>query len=134
MTTFDETLSDDQRRRADILRRSISSETALAEYEAGADRIKQNIRDSVKRFDDIFAGNPSLLARSAEIRRRAKAEIYWQQASDDEKLAIREGVVSVEPFTGNELLTKHFLARRLDDIITDECVLNYLTNFVLGGL
>lgn len=123
--SFDDNLSPDQRRRADILRRS---------FKAGKeDPIKRDppAPGKIERFDDIFS-HASDIARAIELRRHVKAEIYWSRAGQDEKMAIRKAVAEGEPYKNNELFTKHFLGKRFQDLIRVEQVREYIIKNVLG--
>lgn len=122
--TFDEKLNDEQRRKAEILRRSMRPE---AEYT----RPDPPAPGKIERFDDIFNSKYDL-ARSHELRRRAKAELYWDQAGIEEKEAIRLAVAAEEPYKGNELFSGHFMNRRINDIISDDNVIRYIQEMVLA--
>lgn len=132
MKTFDNSLTDEQKRKAAILRNSIKIKDDLVKRDFGAKKIRDNIRNSIKRFDDVFAGNPADLSRASELRKRCKAEMYWEHAGNDEKEAIRNAIVEREPYRNNELFTNHFMGRRLNAIIKDDNVLNYIIIEVLA--
>lgn len=122
---FDTNLTPDQQRRAEILRRS---------FRAGHEpEVKRDLPPPGKAecFDDVFH-YPSDIAKSVELRRRVKAEIYWSQASLDEKMAIRQAVAQDEPYRGNELFTRQFLGKRFQDLIKVEQVRNYIEKNILG--
>lgn len=122
--SFDDNLTEDQRRRAEILRKSHRPQPEYVRPDPPAP-------GKLERFDDIFS-HPSDIARSQELRRRAKAELYWADANKDEKESIRAAVSNEDPYRGNELFTRYFLRRHLDDIITDDNVLNYIIHRVLA--
>lgn len=122
--SFDENLTDEQRERAQRLRKSIRSDHAPM-------RRDPPTKGKLERFDDIFDNN-SDLSRSGELRRKCKAELYWMKASVEEQKSIRDAIVLEPPYKGNELFTRYFLRRDLKDIITDESVLNYVINNVLA--
>lgn len=122
--SFDDKLNDEQKRRALILRKSMTTEPEYIRQDPPAP-------GKMERFDDIFS-HPSDIARSQELRRRAKAELYWADANKDEKESIRAAVSNEDPYRGNELFTRYFLRRHLDDIITDDNVLNYIIHRVLA--
>lgn len=123
--SFDDQLDDEQRKRAMALRMQMKS---VDEYV----RPDPPATGKIERFDDVFAGNPTLLGRSLELRKRAKAELYWDNATTEEKTAIRDAVVAGEPFRNNEDYTRHFMRRKLDDIISSEVVLNHIIFQVLA--
>lgn len=123
--TFDQNLTPDQRRRAEILRKSFRPQPQYVRPDPPAS-------GKLERFDDCFGGNPSLLGRSIELRKRAKAELYWDNATTEEKTAIRDAVVAGEPFRNNEDYTRHFMRRKLNDIISSEVVLNHIIFQVLA--
>lgn len=122
--SFDENLTDEQRERAQRLRKSIRSDHAPM-------RRDPPVKGKLERFDDIF-DNDSDVARSCEIRRKCKAQLYWMKASEEEQKSIRDAIVLEPPYKGNELFTRYFLRRELKDIIGDESVLNYIMNRVLA--
>lgn len=123
--TFDQNLTPDQRRKAEILRKSFRPQPQYVRPDPPSP-------GKLERFDDCLGGNPSLLGRSLELRKRAKAELYWADANKDEKESIRAAVSNEDPYRGNELFTRYFLRRHLDDIITDDNVLNYIIHRVLA--
>lgn len=122
--SFDDNLTPDQRRRAEILRRSMRPEKEYIRPDPPAP-------GKIERFDDIFT-SASALARSHELRKRAKAELYWSNATKEEKETIRAAVAEREPYRGNELFTSYFMRRRVNDIISDDNVLRYVQDEVLA--
>lgn len=123
--SFDDNLTEDQRRRAEILRKSHRPQPQYVRPDPPSP-------GKLERFDDVFAGDPSKIARSQELRKRAKSELYWSDATNEERTIIRDAVVEREPYKGNALFTSYFMRRDLRDIISDDNVLNYIRDDVLG--
>lgn len=122
--TFDDQLTEDQRERASRLRKQARHETTETKFDPGP-------TDRLPRFDDCFYYK-SDLSRSQQLRKKVRAELYWEKAPEDVRLAIRDAVIAQEPFIGNETYTNHFMKRGLQDIIRDEYVLNYIIINVLA--
>lgn len=122
--TFDDKLNEDGKRRAQILRRALRPD-------------KEYIRPDppppgkIECFDDIFS-HPSDLARSIELRRKCKAELWWANATREEKKAVADAVAEAEPYRGNEIYLKHFRGKRPSDLIRVDHVINYIIKNVLG--
>lgn len=125
MKTFDEGLSEEGIRRAQILRRSIRHDHA--DYT----RPDPPAPGKIECFDDVFQTN-SDRARAHELRQKCKAEMWWSQASRPEKKAVMNAVAAAEPYKGNEIHTKHFKAKRPSDLIKVDHVVNYVIKNILG--
>lgn len=125
--TFDETLTEDQRRRAKILRTAARNDHPLLKHEKTPGAFGDT-------YDDCLRGDYVLLSRAKELRRKARAEIYWSRASNEMREIIRTAVLDNEPFKGNEPLTRWMMRRELKWIIDDSYVLNYIINYVISEL
>lgn len=124
MNTFDANLSDEQKRKAIIMRRSIRPDKIYM-------RPDPPPPGKAICFDDIF-NSITDLARAQELRKKCKAEIYWKQASMDEKQIIRDAVIMDEPYKGDEIITKTLMNRDIEYIIHDTKILNYVIKNVLA--
>lgn len=124
MGTFDEGLSEDGKRRAQLLRQSLRTTSDYI-------RPDPPPPGKVECFDDCLRGN-SEWARAHELRQKCKAQIYWEQATTDEKIAIRDAVAQAEPYRGNEIYTRHFVAKELDDLIKVDHVIFFIIKSVLA--
>jgi len=123
---FDDQLNQDQLMRAHELRKAMFSAKPL---EARKDPPSPG---KVARFDDVFGNDYEKISRAKELRRICKAEIYWDGATGEERESIRDACKLVEPFVGNDLLTKHVLRRDAKYLIKDERVREYVCRYVLG--
>lgn len=127
MKTFDEGLSEDGIRRAQILRRSIRRDHA--DYT----RPDPPPPGKIEQFDDVFQTN-SDRARAHELRQKCKAEMWWAEATRPEKKAVADAVAEAEPYKGNEVHLKHFRGKRPSDLIKVDHVVNYIIKNILGLL
>lgn len=127
MKTFDENLTENQRRRAKILRTAARNDHPLLKHESNSGAFGDT-------FDDCLRGDYILLSRAKELRRKARAEIYWTKASQSEREIIRAAVLETEPYRDNEPLTGWIMRRDIRRIIDDTYVLNYVINYVIGSI
>lgn len=125
MKTFDDGLSEDGIRRAQILRRSIRRDHS--DYT----RPDPPPPGKVERFDDVFQTN-SDRSRAHELRLKCKAEMWWANATRPEKKAVADAVADAEPYRGNEVHLKHFRGKRPSDLIRVDHVINFIIKNILG--
>lgn len=124
METFDEGLSEEGKRRAAILRRTIRPDYEYIRPDPPAP-------GKIEQFDDVLRTN-SDRARSHELRLKCKAEIWWANATRDEKKAVADAVSEAEPYRGNEVHLKHFRGKRPSDLIRVDHVINFIIKNILG--